>query len=170
MTKTLQIEVDPSLCASQERNITGELPYDELQQIQADIDPSSSSIRADLTFSKVGKFVVLTGRISADLVLQCAACLELTDFPVNIDVKLAIINDEARASLIPDDCEPYLYEGERLLISDVVEAEVVLVLPSIARHEVCPVELPKSSASKDYGLETEKKKNPFEVLEKLKLN
>jgi len=170
MTKTLQIEVDPPLCANQERNITGELAYDKLQQIQADIDASSSAIKADLTFSKVGKFVVLTGRISANLVLQCAACLELTNFPVDIDVKLAIINDEARMSLVPDDYEPYLYEGERLLISDVVEAEVVLVLPSIARHEVCPVELPKSSTSKDFTLETEKKKNPFEALEKLKLN
>lgn len=170
MTKTLQIEVDPSLCANQERNITGELSYDKLQQIQADIDKSSSAIRANLTFSRAGKFVVLTGRISANLVLQCAACLELTDFPVDIDVKLAIVNDEARMEMVPDDYEPYLYEGERLLMSDVVEAEVVLVLPSIARHEVCPVELPKSSTSKDFTLETEKKKNPFEALEKLKLN
>jgi len=170
MTKTLQIEVDPSLCANQERNITGELSYDKLQQIQADIDISSSAIRANLTFSRAGKFVVLTGRISANLVLQCAACLELTDFPVDIDVKLAIVNDEARMGMVPDDYEPYLYEGERLLMSDVVEAEVVLVLPSIARHEVCPVELPKSSTSKDFTLETEKKKNPFEALEKLKLN
>ena len=170
MTKTLQIEVDPSLCANQERNITGELSYDKLQQIQADIDISSSAIRANLTFSRAGKFVVLTGRISANLVLQCAACLELTDFPVDIDVKLAIVNDEARMGMVPDDYEPYLYEGERLLMSDIVEAEVVLVLPSIARHEVCPVELPKSSTSKDFTLETEKKKNPFEALEKLKLN
>jgi len=170
MTKTLQIEVDPSLCASQERIISGELVYKELKQIQADIDPSSSPIRAELTFGKVGKFVVLTGRISANLVLQCAACLELVDFPVDINVKLAIINDEARIGLITDDYEPYLYEGERLLISDVVEAEVVLVIPAIARHDVCPIELPKTSTSKDFTLETEKKKNPFEVLEKLKLN
>lgn len=170
MTKTLHIEVDPSLCASQERMISGELAYEELQQIQADINPSSSAIRADLTFGKVGKFVILTGRISANLVLQCAACLELVDYPVDIDVKLAIINDEARVSLLTDDYEPYLYEGERLLISDVVEAEIVLVIPTIARHDVCPIELPKSSTSKDFTLETEKKKNPFDALEKLKLN
>ncbi len=170
MTKTLHIEVDPSLCASQERIISGELVYEELQQIQADIDPSSSPIRAELTFGKAGKFVVLTGRISANLVLQCAACLELVDFPIDINVKLAIINDEAKIGLIMDDYEPYLYEGERLLISDVVEAEVVLVMPSIARHDVCPIELPKTSTSKDFTLEMEEKKNPFEVLEKLKLN
>lgn len=170
MSKSLQIEVDPLLCASQERVITGGLPYEELKQIQGDIESSSLPIKVDLMFSRAGKFVVLTGRISANLVLQCAACLESMDFSVEIDVKLAIINDEALMTLVPDGYEPYLYEGDRLLMSDVVEAEVVLILPSIGRHEVCPVELPKSSASKDFVHETEKKKNPFEALEKLKLN
>lgn len=169
MPNTLQIEVSPPLCATQEREIVGELLYEELKQIQTDIEPSSSVIKADLLFSKVGKFVVLTGRISADLVLQCAACLEPVDFPVNIDVKLAIINDEEMVSLIPDEYEPYLYEGDRLLVSDVVEAEVTLMLPTIPRHDVCPIDLPKSSTSKGFILE-EEKKNPFEVLEKLKLN
>ena len=119
-------------------------------------------------FSKVGKFVVLTGRIYSDLVLQCAACLEPTVFPVDIDVKLAITNNEDRLSLVPEGYEPYLFEGDRLLMSEVIESEVVLVLPSIARHDVCPIELPKSSTSKDFKLEAAVKTNPFEALEKLK--
>lgn len=168
MSKTLQIDVDPILCASQERTVSGELPYDRLQQIQTDIEASSSPISAELMFSRVGKFVVLTGRISANLVLQCAACLEPADFSVDIEVKLAIINDEARLSSLPDGYEPYMFEGDRLLISELVESEVVLVLPSIARHDVCPIELPKSSTSKDFKLETEVKNNPFEALETLK--
>ncbi|PHS69870.1 MAG: nucleic acid-binding protein [Cycloclasticus sp.] len=169
MSKTLQIEVDPKLCAGQERVILGELPYAELKQIQQDIDPSSSPIKVDLMFSRVGKFVVLTGRISSNLVLQCAACLELTDFAVDIDVNLAVINNEELVSLLPDGYEPYLFEGDRLIMSELVESEVVLVLPSIARHDVCPTQLPKSSTSKDFMLEPEVKKNPFEALESLKL-
>ncbi len=169
MSKTLQVEVDPLLCASQERVISGELAYKELKQIQDDIDASSAPIKAELEFSRVGKYVVLTGRISAGLMLQCAACLELTSFPVDIDVKLAIINDEEKVTLVPEGFEPYLFDGDRLLMSDLIEAEVVLVLPSIARHKICPVELPKSSTSKGFMLETEKKANPFEVLEKLKI-
>ncbi|MEO1889050.1 MAG: DUF177 domain-containing protein [Cycloclasticus sp.] len=168
MSKTLQIEVDPLLCASQERIITGQLPYGELKQIQQDIDVSSSPISVDLMFSRVGKFVVLTGRISSNLVLQCAACLELTDITVDIDVKLALINNEDRLSLVPDGYEPYLFEGDRLLMSDLIESEVVLVLPSIARHEVCPIELPSSSTSKDFMSEAEVKKNPFEALANFK--
>jgi len=91
MSKTLQIEVNPSLCASQERSVSGELPYAEMTRLQADIDPTSGPIKANVMFSRAGKFVVLTGRISGNLVLQCAACLELTNFPVDIDVNLAII-------------------------------------------------------------------------------
>ncbi len=170
MSKTLQIEVNPKLCASQERVIFGELPYKELKQIQQDIEISSGAIKAEVMFSKVGKFVVLTGRISSDLVLECAVCLELTVFPVDIDVKLAVINNESRLGSVPDGYEPYLFEGDSLLMSEIIESEVVLVIPFIARHDVCPVELPKSSTSKDFKFETEPKKNPFEALEKLKLN
>ncbi|MEY8194450.1 MAG: YceD family protein [Cycloclasticus sp.] len=168
MSKTLQIEVDPLLCANQERRIVGELEYGQLTRIQDDVEPSSGSIKADLTFSRIRKFVVLTGRISSNLVLQCAACLESMDFPVDIEIKLAVINNESFLSLIPDGYEPCLIEGDRLTISSVVEDELVLVLPDIARHAVCPVELPSSSASKDFVLETEEKKNPFEALKSLK--
>ncbi len=87
----MQIEVNPLLCASQERVILGELSYAELKQIQQDIAPSSSAITVELMFTKVRKFVVLTGRISSNLVVQCAACLELTDIEVDIDVKLALM-------------------------------------------------------------------------------
>ena len=168
MSKTLQIEVDPILCASQERNIVGELKYSQLTRIQDDVEPSSTPIKADLKFSRIGKFVVLTGRISCNLVLQCAACLELMDFPVDLDVKLAVINNEALLSLIPDGYEPCLIEGDHLMINHVVEDELVLVLPSIARHDNCPVELPHSSTSRDFVLEAEEKENPFEVLKSLK--
>jgi uncharacterized protein len=168
MSKTLQIEVNPSLCASQERTIIGELPYIEMIRIKGDVDSSTQPIAVDLMFSKVGKFVVLSGRISGNLVLQCAACLELMEFSVDIDVKLAIINDEALINLLPEGVEPYLLEGEQLLMSELVESELVLVMPSIARHEICPIELPKSSTSKGFVLEAGKNKNPFEVLEGLK--
>ena len=54
MSKTLQIQVDPFLCASQERTISGALHYPDLMIIQHDIDPSSGPIEANLTFSKQG--------------------------------------------------------------------------------------------------------------------
>ena len=168
MSKTLQIQVDPFLCASQERTILGALHYPDLMIIQHDIDPSSGPIEANLTFSKQGKFVVLTGRISANLVLQCAACLESIDFIVDINVKLAVFDDESMLSVLPDDYEPCVFEGDRLMINEVVESEVLLVLPDIPRHEVCPSALPTSSTDKDFTLEPEQKKNPFEALESLK--
>lgn len=168
MSKTLQIEVDPLLCASQERIVSGELSWSGLQRLKDIIDPSSEPIKAELSFTREGKFVVLMGRVSGDLVLQCAACLELLDFPIELSVKLAVISDESKVALLPDEYEPCLYNGERLLISDVVESELVLVIPTFARHDVCPTELPKDSTSDDFMLETEAKENPFKVLESLK--
>lgn len=168
MSKTLQIEIDPYTCADQRRIFEGVVSVDNITRLEADIDSSTPDIKAVLEFAREGKFIVVMGRIRGYLVLQCAACLEAVDFSVDIDFKLAIINDDALIPLLPTDCEPKVYEGEKILLSDIVEDELVLAVPDIVRHEVCPIELPHSSTSKDFFEEVEVKVNPFKVLEGFK--
>ncbi|PCI22724.1 MAG: nucleic acid-binding protein [Piscirickettsiaceae bacterium] len=170
MNKTLQIEIDPFLCASQGRMFDGQLGYQDMQRLQADVDPAMPDINIHMEFARKGKFIVLTGRIHGYLVLQCAACLGAIDFPIDIDLKLAVVNDEALLSLIPSGFEPHLFDGDKLLLSSIVEDELVLALPDIARHEVCSIELPRVSTSKDFVEEVDVKENPFKVLEGFKNN
>ncbi|PCH85897.1 MAG: nucleic acid-binding protein [Piscirickettsiaceae bacterium] len=168
MNKTLQIEIDPYTCADQRRIFEGFISAANITRLEADVDSSTPDIKATLEFAREGKFIVLMGRIDGHLVLQCAACLEAVNFPIDIDFKLAIINDDSLTSLLPTGCEPKVYDGEKLLLSDIVEDELLLALPDIIRHEICPVELPHSSTSKDFVQEVDVKVNPFKVLEGFK--
>lgn len=170
MNKTLQIEIDPYLCADQRRVFSGKLMYQEMSRIHNDIDESTPDVQVDIEFAREGKFIVVTGRIQGYLVLQCAACLEALHFPIDIDVRLAVINDEALVTLIPKGFEPKIFDGEKLVLSELIEDELVLAMPDIARHDVCPVKLPNSSTSKDFVEELDVKENPFKALEGFKKN
>ena len=168
MNKSLKIAVDPYLCADQRREYAGTISYDEMERVQEHILSTTQPLNVELSFSKDRKFIVVIGRIYGDLVLECAACLGEVILPVDIAVRLAIINDEEKASLVPELYEPWLMDDDRLMLSQLIEDELLLELPVIARHTSCPVDLPHSSSSDDYVEETEIKENPFKVLEALK--
>lgn len=171
MNKTLQIAIDPYLCADQRREYSGQLSYSEMTRVHDNVLSSSQPIIVELQFAKERKFIVVTGRIYGDLMLECAACLGDMVFPVNIDVRLAIISDETLVDLVPESYDPWLMETDKLMLSTLVEDELLLELPVIARHTRCSVDLPSTSTSKGYEEaedDADIKENPFKALEALK--
>ncbi len=72
---------------------------------------------------------------------------------------------------IPPEYEQYIMESDKIRIPEMVEDEILLSMPQVAKHEAddCPVDrsLQTGNASEDTGSETERK-NPFAVLKNLK--
>lgn len=101
--------------------------------------------------------------------LECQRCLEIFSYPVQVENTLMVVEDEDE--LIDDDDPEAL---ERLVGSlsfdgfALLEDELILSLPYVARHEQCP-NLPAAlqEQSQDTAVAAEKK-NPFQVLEQLK--
>jgi len=168
MNNTLQIEIDPLLCAEQGRIFEGQINTKDMPRIVGEVGESATNIQVILEFSRRNKIIVVTGRISGNLMLQCAACLEAIDFPIDINLNLAIVNDDSLIGVLPEGLDPKVVEDGKLMLSDVVEDELVLALPDIARHDECPIELPTVSASADFVEEVNVKVNPFKVLEGFK--
>ena len=168
MNSTFQIEIDPLLCAEQGRIFEGQINTQEMPRLDSALGESSSNIEVVLEFSRRNKIIVVMGRISGNLMLQCAACLEAIDFPIDINLNLAIVKDDSLIAILPEGLDPKVVEDGRLMLSDVIEDELVLALPDIARHDECPIELRKVSASADFVEEVNVKVNPFKVLEGFK--
>lgn len=168
MSNNIPTEIDPFLCADQNRRYELAFKADDFSRILDDLKDGSQPINAELEFSRDGKIIKLMGRIYGHLMLQCNACLEDIDFPVDIDVNLAIIRDEAMVELLDDDVDPCLLDEDNLSLKQVVEDELVIVMPYVARHDQCPTELPTTSKTDDFTLETDDKPNPFEALKDLK--
>ncbi len=100
----------------------------------------------------------------------CQRCLGVVDIPLAVDRWFRFVADEAAAAAEDDDCEEDLLALEpRPSLHDVLEDELLMELPLVPMHDVCPVHIAMQAA--DPGVEeadAEARKNPFAALAKLK--
>ena len=101
--------------------------------------PLKTSGRAELVEEHHGKHKIirdirLRGRLSADLELQCARCLDPVPQKVNREFELLyrpLGADAGRDELSVTDAEAEIgyYQGEGILLEDVLREQVLLALP-----------------------------------------
>lgn len=109
----------------------------------------------------------LSGDIQGSLMLECQRCLEPMLEQINRQVSLAIVWDEAQAKALPKNLDPWIVGEEEADLAAILEEELLLALPVVARHtEDC---LGSGQLSFGEPEETEEvKPNPFSVLADLK--
>jgi uncharacterized protein len=79
----------------------------------------------------------------ADVVLQCQRCLLPLDEAVHVDRHFRFVADEDTAAALDDELEEeVLALPKSLNLRDLVEDEMLLALPLVPRHDVCPETIP----------------------------
>ena len=77
----------------------------------------------------------LDGHVQADLELRCERCLDPVRFHIDSKFRFGLIASDEEAALLPKEFEPLLVaDGEQSLV-ELVEDELLLSLPIVARHE-----------------------------------
>lgn len=111
---------------------------------------------------------ILSGKLSANLQLECQRCLEPMPFETSKEILLALVWDDEQGKALPKYIEPWVVgEGEVDLI-EIIEEEILLALPVAPKHEHDCLDL--SSIDTEPELEEdEKKHNPFSVLADLNI-
>ncbi len=103
------------------------------------------------------------------LPLTCQRCLGQVDIAVAVKQSFRFVDSE-QAAQAQDDAseEDVLVLSQDFNLVELIEDEVLMALPLIARHETCPVEV--KLAVPDPGFETEatEKRHPFAVLATLR--
>ena len=98
----------------------------------------------------------------ADVVLQCQRCLLPLDEAVRVDRHFRFVADEDTAAAMDDEMEDeVLALPKSLNLRDLVEDEMLLALPLVPRHDVCPESIPMQFGDVD---EVEERSNPFASL------
>lgn len=80
----------------------------------------------------------VSGRIVADLQLQCQRCLDAMPWRLETEFHWALVagDDDAEDS----DAEPVLLQDDKWMVTDAITDEILLALPSYPRHaEACAV-------------------------------
>ncbi len=126
-------------------------------------------IRVDIRVSRAPSGIPLVeGQLIGRVRRECQRCLEPVDVEVNVELRLAVTGSGAD-ELAPNGFEPWQSDETAVVLKDLLEDELMLALPMVARHEdeaqcgdlahraedVAPEEVPR-------------RENPFAVLKGLK--
>jgi uncharacterized protein len=102
----------------------------------------------------------------ADVVLQCQRCLLPLTQAVHVDRHFRFVADEDTAAVLDDEIEDeVLVLAKSLNLRDLVEDEMLLALPLVPRHDVCPEAVPLQFGDVEA---VEEKANPFASLAALR--
>ena len=107
-------------------------------------------------------------RASVALPLICQRCLEPVDIKVLVDRSFRFVATEEQAQAEDETAEEDVLALQRdFNLTELVEDELLMALPVVPRHEVCPTEVKLVAQDPDFELESAAKPNPFAILAKL---
>ncbi len=99
----------------------------------------------------------------------CQRCLADVDLTLDVDRAYRFVADEATAEAQDDDCEEdVLALSREFNLKELIEDELLMALPLVPRHEVCPVQPKMTVVDEDFDGAGGDKPNPFAVLSTLK--
>jgi uncharacterized protein len=109
----------------------------------------------------------------AHLPQTCQRCLGEVDTLLEVERAYRFVADEATAEAQDDACEEDLLAISREFnLSELIEDELLMALPQVPLHDVCPVQPKMSASDADFEGDAEAvgagKPNPFAVLASLK--
>ena len=105
---------------------------------------------------------MITGHVEATLWQTCQRCLQDVAIPVDSDFKLVLVQGLDEAEALSEEFDP-LMTAKEIDLLDLLEEELLLCLPVVARHEEC-----RTGQYDDEPVSAEPLENPFRVLQKLK--
>ncbi len=110
----------------------------------------------------------LTLQAQALVQLPCQRCLNGLDVALRLDTRLRFVEDEARAAELDMQCDYDVLAFERQLdLLQLIEDELLLVMPLVPRHEQCP--LPGAdSVGPVAAVPDLERPNPFAALQALR--
>jgi uncharacterized protein len=150
--------------------------YERLQQeVQAPVQDA-----AVVAWSAEGEHVAEMGgaghiwlHLQADcsVPMVCQRCLEVAEIALHAERSFRFVKDEATAEVLDDEAEEDLLAiSKDFNLRELIEDELLMELPLVPMHEVCPAVVPMASSDEDFEQAVTEKTNPFAVLAGLRKN
>ncbi len=116
---------------------------------------------------------MITGQVHATVSMQCQRCLEAIRLEIKDEIKLALLESEDHIKSLPRHLDPWVCEGDRLSLLELVQEQLILCLPIVAIHVTGKCNANTNYRSENERIESdinvaEQQSNPFAVLKQLK--
>lgn len=166
--------IDTLNLARAPQEMSGQVLVKDLSRLVSDL-PGQGDLRIDWSVSgredsARRRFVHVQAKGS--VILECQRCVKPFEWPIDISNEVQIVASEEELELDDDDTEGpdrILCEGQ-LDVLGLVEDELILSVPYVPRHEVCPdaQSLSMQAKSDDLDESAFERPSPFAALGSLK--
>lgn len=103
------------------------------------------------------------------LPLTCQRCLGPADIALTVDRSFRFVSTEEQAEIEDEAAEEDVLALSRdFNLYELIEDELLMELPVVPRHEVCPTEVKLAAQDADFEAASAEKANPFAALAGLK--
>ena len=169
----LPVQIDPIRLAVARQQLYGEIEISRFERLSELLTSNEGLVKVQFDFDvDASKVHYVTGTLVAELSLCCQRCLQPMKWQLDTEVALAFVEHEHQIDELVVDYEPYLIESTPLMLSDMIEDEILLALPQVPMHdesECNPAvkinrQVEQVEAQDNAGQATSKRKNPFAVL------
>lgn len=159
-------QIDPFQLAVKGATLEGDLPLSKMLRLKDFLCEKDGIAEIRLEFSRNAQdHAFMKGRIKTCFKVVCQRCGEPMVLTLNISVNDRLVRSDKEGKRLPKRYEPLIVDSELMLLSSLVEEEILLNIPIIPKHSIkeCGV---KSSDLIEFE-EQRDELHPFANLKKL---
>ena len=168
------LRLDVAAFAKDGENLGGTWPLESLERLATSVLPGSAAASPAVTWRLIGEHRTAKGSqpgvwlhvsAAAEVVLECQRCLKPVTEVLRVERSFLFVpGEDAAAELDAESEDDVLALTRALDARELLEDELLLALPIVPRHGVCPDPLPVV----EDDLPQDEKPNPFAKLASLK--
>ena len=172
----LPIRFDPQNFADQATELKGLVAVKAMHRLQENVLSIEPMVRVKLMFSRgLFGYPHVQGEAHVEAIMKCERCLDEVEVSLNPVISVLI---KPESDSIPEDqknvegiTDIHEYDGKCLVLSELIEEELLLALPIVPKHEdisLCNQDMVAWLASNEEHEEytAEKADNPFAILKR----
>jgi len=166
----LPTHIDPRKLALQGYLLEGEVKCDSLTRLASSVSSICGSLEASVQFElDESRAKVARGTASVTVHAICQRCLDVVKVDLKADFAVQVIWSEDHLNRVASNYEPWLVQDRMANLSELLEDEILLALPSVNYHKMgnCTGDsfMQETESSGDEAVTD----SPFNILKQLKL-
>ena len=164
--------------ATEGGQLAGQWPGATLTRLAESQSPPQDGALPEVAWSAQGERLPTAGgegelwlalSAQAPVWLTCQRCLQPFEVALAFERRLRFVHGEAEAEALDADSEDDVLAISRSLdLRELIEDELLLALPIVPRHEVCPQPLPMAVGEEEIEEDLPERPHPFAALQALK--
>lgn len=176
LTRQLPEQINIRKLADHSGTLEGVVDVRRLERLSQALLSDEGQVVVSLEFFRNDNGIkVVTGTVRGVVPLECQRCLEPVNTEIEVDINLAVVKSEEQAENLESKFEPLILEDDQVQLVDIIEDDLLLVLPMIPSHdiEICiqngyePLIEDEGEVIEEVPSESSRE-NPFAVLADLK--